>query len=65
MAKIKGAAGDRLYKEAEFLFQDISGILEDDLYKAFMERLERADYPTDQKKGIREMVIKAIVGTVK
>lgn len=60
--KIKEAVGERLYREAEFLFQDISDILEDDLFRAFMEKLEKTDHLPAQKEGIKEMVIRAIVG---
>lgn len=63
--KIKQAAGNRLYKEAEFLFQDISGILEDGLYKAFVEKLERMNYPSEQQQNIQEMVIRAMAGARK
>lgn len=63
--QIKQAAGERLYAEADFLFRDISNILEDGLYKAFTEKLEHLDYPSEQRHNIQEMVIRAMAGARK
>ncbi len=60
--KIKQVAGNRFYKEADFLFQDITDILEDDLYKAFAERLARMNLSSEQQQNIKEIVIRAMVG---
>ncbi len=61
--KIRQAAGDRLYQEPEFLFRDISTILENSLYRSFVKRLEKAGYPPEQQQSIQEMVIRAMVGS--
>ncbi|HHX87976.1 MAG TPA: DNA repair exonuclease [Firmicutes bacterium] len=65
VAQVKQIAGDRLYEEAEFLFRDISNILEDGLYKAFIEKLELLDCPPEQRRNIKKMVIRAMAGARK
>jgi len=40
---------------------DIRTILEDDLFKSFIEKLERSDYTGEQKKQMRDTAIKAMM----
>ncbi|NMA91721.1 MAG: DNA repair exonuclease [Firmicutes bacterium] len=60
--RIKQVAGDRLYREAAFLFQDVSAILENSLYKAFVKELEQMDHPPEEQKNLRDLVIRAMAG---
>jgi len=46
----------------EFLeFQDVHSILEDDLFKSFLNKLEKCDYDGDKKKQLLDTAIKAIM----
>ncbi len=47
--------------EDYYEFKDVGMILEDDLFKRFMEKLEEKSYPQKKKGKIQEMVIKAMV----
>lgn len=43
-------------------FRDIRIILEDDLFKSFIEKLKRSDYEEEKKRQMRDLVIKAMMG---
>jgi len=47
--------------EPRYEFKDIRMILEDDLFKNFMEKLERTDCEEEKKKQIRVITIKAMM----
>jgi exonuclease SbcD len=47
--------------EERYEFRDIRTILEDDLFKNFLKRLEQADYDADKKKHMREIAIRAMM----
>ena len=47
--------------EERYEFKDIRMILEDDLFKGFIEKLERTDYGEEKKKQMREIAIKAMI----
>ena len=48
--------------EEHFEFEDIHTILEDDLFKSFMKKLEQKDYNEEKKKQLRDLAIKAMMG---
>lgn len=47
--------------EEYYEFKDIRMILEDDLFKSFVEKLEKTDYEGEKKKQICEIAIKAMM----
>lgn len=47
--------------EPRYEFKDIRMILEDDLFKSFMEKLELTDYEEEKKKQMRGITIKAMI----
>jgi exonuclease SbcD len=49
-------------KEPSFEFRDIHVILEDDLFKNFMNKLEQYNYSEEKKKQLRDLAIKAMMG---
>jgi len=58
-AGIKKVAGERLAGAVLENFTDVRHVLEDDLFKAFLDKLDREDYPEQGKIRIRELAIKA------
>ena len=58
--EIKEIAASKCIDE-HYEFRDIRWILQDDLFKRFVEKLERTDYETERKKEMRDMVIKAMM----
>ena len=54
--------GDRCAKE-DFKpeFRDVHIIVEDDLFKTFMEKLEQSDYVEEKKKQMRDVAIQAMM----
>ena len=58
--KIKKIAARQCIDEC-YEFKDIQVILEDDLFKSFIEKLEQTDYNEEKKKQIRDMAIKAMM----
>lgn len=46
--------------EEHLEFRDIHTILEDDLFKSFMKKLEQTDYDEEKKKQLRDLTIKAM-----
>lgn len=47
--------------EEHYEFKDIHTILEDDLFKSFIEKLEQSDHNGEKKKQLRDMAIKAMM----
>jgi hypothetical protein len=47
--------------EDYYEFKDIRQIVEDDLFKRFLKKLERTDYGEEKKKQMREIAIKAMI----
>jgi len=47
--------------EEHLEFRDIHTIFEDDLFKSFLEKLERTDYEEEKKKQMRDITIKAMM----
>jgi DNA repair exonuclease SbcCD nuclease subunit len=47
--------------DEHFEFSDIHTILEDDLFKSFMKKLEKTDYDEEKKKQLRDLAIKAMI----
>ena len=58
-AGIKEVVGERLAGAALENFTDVRHVLEDDLFKAFLARLDTEDYSGREKARIRELAIKA------
>jgi DNA repair protein SbcD/Mre11 len=57
---IKRAAGDRC--EIDFRVRDIQRVLEDNIFKAFMTRLDEYDADEAQKQRMKELAIRAMIG---
>jgi len=47
--------------EEHFEFQDVHTILEDDLFKSFLNKLEKCDYDDEKKRQLRDTTIKAMM----
>ena len=47
--------------EGRYEFKDAQMILEDDLFKSFMEKLEQTNYEEEKKKQMRDIAIKAMM----
>jgi len=61
--QLKEITKDRCAKEDFKLeFKDIHTILEDDLFKSFMNKLEQSNYDEERKKQLRDVAIKAMMG---
>jgi len=58
--EIKRIAASKCIDE-RYEFKDIRLILQDDLFKSFVEKLDRTDYEEEKKKQMRDMVIKAMM----
>jgi exonuclease SbcD len=48
--------------EEHYEFRDIRTIVEDDLFKEFLKRLEQKDYDEEKKKQMQEMAIRGMMG---
>lgn len=59
--KIKQITNRRTVEE-HLEFKDIQTLLEDDLFKSFMNKLELIDLNDDRKKQMRDIAIKAMMG---
>jgi exonuclease SbcD len=57
---IKKITRDRCAEPPQYEFRDIRQILEDDLFKEFLAKLEQAAYDGDKKGRMREMAIRAM-----
>jgi DNA repair exonuclease SbcCD nuclease subunit len=60
VGQIKKIASEKSI-EPHFEFRDIQVILEDDLFKRFMEKLEGTSYEPEKKKQMRDTTIKAFM----
>lgn len=58
--QIEQVAGNRCVNK-HYEFKDIGLILEDDLFKSFVEKLTRTDYEEEKKKRMRLMAIRAMM----
>jgi DNA repair protein SbcD/Mre11 len=56
---IRKLAGDRLAAEPLETFADVQHVLEDELFKDFISKLENKGYSSQEEKMIRELAIKA------
>ncbi|TES90811.1 MAG: DNA repair exonuclease [Candidatus Cloacimonadota bacterium] len=59
--RIKKICIERCAGEPEFEFRDIQAILEDDLFKEFLKKLEQKDFEEGVKRGMRNIAIKAMM----
>jgi exonuclease SbcD len=59
--RIKKIVRDRCIEE-KYEFQDIRMILEDDLFKSFLKKLEQTVYEEEKKEHMRKIAIKAMMG---
>ncbi len=62
--RVKEIAGERCIEEPHYEFRDIQTILEDDLFKSFMEKLEQSDYEEEKRKQMRDIAIQAMVQAI-
>jgi exonuclease SbcD len=60
---IKKIARDQCVEPPHYEFRDIQLILEDDLFKGFLAKLEQAAYDADTKRQMREIAVRAMMGT--
>ena len=58
---IKKIARDRCAAPPHYEMRDIRMILEDDLFKIFLTKLEGVDYDETKKEHMRELAIKAMM----
>lgn len=61
--KIKQITNGRSVEE-HLEFKDIQKLLEDDLFKSFMKKLELTDFNDERKKQMQDIAIKAMMGVV-
>jgi DNA repair exonuclease SbcCD nuclease subunit len=59
--QIKEITKEKCAKEPSFEFRDIHVILEDDLFKNFMSKLEQRNYDQEKKKQLRDLAIRAMM----
>ncbi len=59
VSEIKGMAGERLADQPLFIFSDVRHLLEDDLFKKFLNRINKMDSSQQQKEEITELLITA------
>jgi len=59
--QIKKIIKEKLIEECHLEFRDIHTIVEDDLFKRFMEKLGQRDYNEEKKKQLRAVAIKAMM----
>jgi len=59
--QIKEIIKEKPIEECHLEFRDIHTIVEDDLFKRFMEKLEQRDYNEEKKKQLRTVTIKAMM----
>jgi len=57
---IKKIASKKYAESPKFEFKDIQTILEDELFKKLLHKLEQADYDEGKKRQMRDIAIKAI-----
>jgi len=59
--QIKEIIREKQVVEKHIEFKDIHTILEDDLFRNFMKKLEQTDYNEEKKKQLRNLAIKAMM----
>ena len=59
---IKKIVRDRCAEPPHYEFRDIRMILEDDLFKSFLTKLDRTDDDDEKKERMREIAIRAMMG---
>lgn len=59
--RIKKIVAGKGVEEPRYEFKDIQIILEDELFKSFMEKLEQTDYEEEKKKQIRDIAIISMI----
>lgn len=59
--RIKEIAQEKCIEE-HYEFKDIQTVLEDGLFKSFVDKLEQSDYEKEKKRQMRDIAIKAIMG---
>lgn len=47
--------------ELHFEFKDIQSILENDLFKSYLEKLDRQDFPPEKRNQLRDLAIRAMM----
>jgi hypothetical protein len=52
-------------REPSFEFKDMHIILEDDLFKNFMSKLEQCSYDEEKKRQLRDVTIRAVMDAKK
>ena len=60
---IKKIASNRCAELPKFEFKDIQVILEDELFKKLLHKLEQTDYDEKKKREMRDIAIKAMIET--
>ena len=63
MGKIEEIASERC-AERHCEFRDIHAIIEDDLFKSFLRKLEQKEYDEEKKRQMREIAIRAMMQAV-
>lgn len=58
--KIKDIVKDRCVEDY-YEFQDVNNIIEDDLFKSFMQKLEKTDYGEEKKKEMYDAAIRTMI----
>lgn len=61
--RIKKIASNRCAELPKFEFKDIQVILEDELFKKLLHKLEQTDYDEKKKRQMRDIAIKAMIET--
>ncbi len=59
--QIKEITKEKRVAEEHIEFKDIHTILEDDLFKSFMKKLEQTDYDEEKKTRLRDLTIRAMM----
>jgi hypothetical protein len=59
--QIKDRVKARCAEEPHLEFSDVHAILEDDLLRSFMSKLERRNYDEETKKQLRDLAIRAMM----
>ena len=59
--RIKKITLNRCFEPPKFEFKDIQTILEDDLFRKFLNKLKQADYNEEKKRQICDVAVKAMI----
>lgn len=60
--EIDRIAGPRCAGEINYAFQDIRPVLESEIFHLFIDKIEAANFSEEKKIGVRDMVIRAMMG---